>query len=736
MKKKRMIIIALLLFGLFCVSCKKESNKKSEEPKTEKTEETKKNDSIISGPVWADEEKKYVYFGSFPQREIIGDELTEEIIEASYDENGFAKVDGNTYACLDGSDAFYNYYMEIGSVSEHYYDWSDSQSHYFLCEPILWRVLEKKDGQVLLLSEFALGTRPFDSSDSDEIRWNNSTLRSWLNSYGSESNAGEYDYSASDTGFFHQAFTEEEQGMIQKVTLQNKENADYLVEGSEDTEDFIFLLSAEEAERYYPTTDEDLVLRSRMAYATDYAKALGAHVDYTDEEPFAYQWLRSVGGDEDRAMRIDIYGFLDVLGTYVTYTRGTYRPALYLEETEITEPESYAPVKTKYTEPILRNGGVALASLQPSLTSSTGTSEIATQIDDWGYGCVRALKLTRGSSDDKECFVEYELSESYDRFVTLVSYSSDRLADEDLTLRILAEEKEIYCSESIYSCYEPIEIEVSLDGAKIIRFVWEGENEPGSEGAGGAILLSDAYFLPELEEAPVVEESSEEREEETEEDEDKKKPEKESNGGAIVIIAVLGCLVAAAVVLGVMAMKNSKASASKEKKQKEPREAKQPRQQGKQGKAEELRSTEAPRKQEEPTFTYLHEMNVLQYDNYYNYSDAAEDTAGTDYSGVANFFVWNPGAGKSGSVFYQTDCRYSALTMYLAPWKGFSSTAISQFVVYVNNDVRYVSPEITYGTPFFEISVDIRDAQTICLYIVSNEENGTLLLSEVKMRKA
>lgn len=340
-----------------------------------------------------------------------------------------------------------------------------------------------------------------------------------------------------------------------------------------------------------------------------------------------------------------------------------------------------------------------MAALQQGLTSSTGMSEIVTQIDGGGNACVRALKLTRDSMDDKECFVEYELSESYERFVGQVSYSSDRSAGEKLVLRILADGNEIYCSEPITASPDPIELEVFVAGAKTIRFVWEGENEPGSEEAGGAILVSDAYFLPEREEAPAADENVKEPVKES----NNKEPVKESDAGTVVIIVLIVCLVAAAGFLAVKAVKNKETTGYGQ---------------------EELRAT------------YLHEMNVLQADNYYNYSDVVQDTTGTDYSGVTNFLVWNPGVTKTGSVFYHTNYEYSTLNLYAAPWKGISPSAISQLVVYVNNEARYVSPEITCGTFAFKISVDIRDAQTICLSIVSNEENGTLLLSEMKMTNA
>ena len=45
----------------------------------------------------------YVYFGSYPQSEVTGDALTEEITGADYDANGDAKVNGTKYRRISKS---------------------------------------------------------------------------------------------------------------------------------------------------------------------------------------------------------------------------------------------------------------------------------------------------------------------------------------------------------------------------------------------------------------------------------------------------------------------------------------------------------------------------------------------------------------------------------------------------------------------------------------------------------
>ena len=64
----------------------------------------------------------------------------------------------------------------------------------YIDQPILWRVLTVKNGNALLLSEYILDTRPFDS---DSNVWETSDLRNWLNSE-----------------FYREAFSSAERGAI------------------------------------------------------------------------------------------------------------------------------------------------------------------------------------------------------------------------------------------------------------------------------------------------------------------------------------------------------------------------------------------------------------------------------------------------------------------------------------------------------------------------------------------
>lgn len=83
-----------------------------------------------------------VYFGSYPTKEVLEEDIIEELSLATYDENGDTLFQGEMYRRISRKDA-----TCFGDFS---YDWSqggDSEGyHYFRYEPICWRVLYEKDG--------------------------------------------------------------------------------------------------------------------------------------------------------------------------------------------------------------------------------------------------------------------------------------------------------------------------------------------------------------------------------------------------------------------------------------------------------------------------------------------------------------------------------------------------------------------------------------------------------------
>lgn len=110
-----------------------------------------------------------------------------------------------------------------------------------------WRILDIKDNQALLIKNTELPGMAY-SRNVDDVTWEKSTLRQWLN-----------------TQFLDESFTEKERGNIIYSNLENKDNKVYGTYGGNDTLDYIFLLSISEAKQYknmIPVSKNNSWLRS------------------------------------------------------------------------------------------------------------------------------------------------------------------------------------------------------------------------------------------------------------------------------------------------------------------------------------------------------------------------------------------------------------------------------------------------------------------------------------------
>ena len=118
---------------------------------------------------------------------------------------------------------------------------------------------------------------------------------------------------------------EEEKGRIALTEVENADNPRYGTEGGEDTEDRIFLLSLEEAERYFED-DED-----RRAFPTEYA--IVRNIWVREKTGTVWWWLRSPGRISPRAAGVYTDGSLYSYGFRVDGNWGAVRPALRLKMT-------------------------------------------------------------------------------------------------------------------------------------------------------------------------------------------------------------------------------------------------------------------------------------------------------------------------------------------------------------------------------------------------------------------
>ena len=170
-------------------------------------------------------------------------------------------------------------------------------------EKIEWRVLDIQDGRALLISEYALDCKPYNTS-FDNITWETCTLRTWLNN-----------------DFLNAAFSAEEKARIPTVTVSADLNPEYGTDPGNATEDKVFLLSIREADQYF-TSNSD-----RQFELTAYAVAQDAYKNSND----AGDWLlRSPG--RGQALSSCIFVFWDdfYYGNILSGDPGAVRPALWL----------------------------------------------------------------------------------------------------------------------------------------------------------------------------------------------------------------------------------------------------------------------------------------------------------------------------------------------------------------------------------------------------------------------
>ena len=148
-------------------------------------------------------------------------------------------------------------------------------------EPIEWLVLDKKDGQLLVISNYALDKQPFNTR-SARMTWAECSLRKWLNKT-----------------FLAEAFTEEEQKMIPTVTATADKNPKYDTNPGAGASDQVFLLSVLEANKYFVSDS------TRRCSATKYVSA------QESSSSSGKWWLRSPGGNSFYAACVSTDGSVE-----------------------------------------------------------------------------------------------------------------------------------------------------------------------------------------------------------------------------------------------------------------------------------------------------------------------------------------------------------------------------------------------------------------------------------------
>lgn len=114
-----------------------------------------------------------------------------------------------------------------------------------------WIILEVADDKAFLMKNTSINEMPF-ASEAIETTWENSALREWLNS-----------------DFYDNSFSDAEKANVALTEVKNSDNVIYNTSGGNDTSDFIFIFSIQEAKDYsylFPDFKTNTWLRSPGAY--------------------------------------------------------------------------------------------------------------------------------------------------------------------------------------------------------------------------------------------------------------------------------------------------------------------------------------------------------------------------------------------------------------------------------------------------------------------------------------
>lgn len=201
-------------------------------------------------------------------------------------------------------------------------------------EQIEWIVLDSEGTKLLLLSKYILDAGSYNIGNSVDYRtWDNSPVREWLNS-----------------SFYDIAFSREEKNAILLTHNVTSPNPDWGSEGGEDTDDNVFLLSIDEANKYFPNNDLSIITTATAyAYAQncdmyDGSKTYYNWGIYPDPYPgingtVAYWWLRSPGYTGKNSLgQFEIRAAFVKADSYPITNRGEFqsqklglRPALWID---------------------------------------------------------------------------------------------------------------------------------------------------------------------------------------------------------------------------------------------------------------------------------------------------------------------------------------------------------------------------------------------------------------------
>lgn len=186
-------------------------------------------------------------------------------------------------------------------------------------EDIEWRVLDVKDGNVLLLSEYGLDVKPYHETTSLDIGWEDCTLRQWLNNE-----------------FYEDAFTDGEKELIILSLSEGFPESNSRAVGGRyvyyerEEEDHVFLLSYSEVCHYFSSGIGAEWNCTRFCSPTEYVKN---NFDIPIYQNSCGWWLGAAHrgyADREEPVTVSPYGGINLEPT-VNSMKYAVRPAIWIQ---------------------------------------------------------------------------------------------------------------------------------------------------------------------------------------------------------------------------------------------------------------------------------------------------------------------------------------------------------------------------------------------------------------------
>ena len=183
-----------------------------------------------------------------------------------------------------------------------------------------WEVVDKdvENDKILVINKYPSYCKPYNDN-MQSVNWEKSTLRKWLND-----------------DYYKYCFTDEERDRILETKVYNTFN----YKNDKETSDYIYIMSRDELDKYYPTDSAKHAMRDITTISTEsiakYEKKFASDSNITRFDILnamiwnCNYWVRDVIISGKNALNVNGRGEIDTIGEEMTNERMQVRPCMWL----------------------------------------------------------------------------------------------------------------------------------------------------------------------------------------------------------------------------------------------------------------------------------------------------------------------------------------------------------------------------------------------------------------------